>query len=228
MKLRVLIADDHKLFRQGLISLLNTQDDFVEIVGQAETGREAVDMSVSLQPDIILLDIFMPEGNGLEAARLIREKAPNVKIVILTSSEDDEHLAKAVQIGVAGFLLKNLDREELFELLGGIEAGEAAITRTMAAKLLKKSIRERTETDDGEKLTDREIDVLRLVAQGASNSDVSEKLGVTINTIKTHLKHIFDKLQIDNRTQAATYALKTGLVSSLGEKESEFKNHPKG
>lgn len=226
MKLRVLIADDHKLFRQGLISLLNTQDDFVEIVGEAETGREAVEMSVALQPEIILLDIFMPEGNGLEAARLIREKAPNVKIVILTSSEDDEHLAEAVQIGVSGYLLKNLDREELFELLGGIEAGEAAITRTMAAKLLKRTVRERTETGEGEKLTDREIDVLRLVARGASNSEVADKLGVTINTVKTHLKHIFDKLQIDNRTQAATYALKTGLVSSLGEKESESKNHP--
>ncbi len=226
MTLRVLIADDHKLFRQGLISLMKTRPDLVEVVGEAETGAQAVKMAEKLQPDVVLMDIYMPEGSGLEAARRIREKTQEVEIVMLTSSEEDEHLAEAVGIGVAGYLLKNLDREELFELIGGIESGEAAITRTMAAKLLKTTARQRTTTQEGEELTDREIDVLKLVAQGASNSEVAEQLGVTINTVKTHLKHIYGKLQIDNRTQAATYAIKTGLVSSLGGKNPE--NHTSG
>lgn len=226
MTLRVLIADDHKLFRQGLISLMKTRPDLVEVIGEAETGAQAVKMAEKLQPDVVLMDIYMPEGSGLEAARRIREQTPEVEIVMLTSSEEDEHLAEAVGIGVAGYLLKNLDREELFELIGGIESGEAAITRTMAAKLLKTTARQRTTTQEGEELTDREIDVLKLVAQGASNSEVADQLGVTINTVKTHLKHIYSKLQIDNRTQAATYAIKTGLVSSLGGKNPE--NHTSG
>lgn len=216
MTLRVLIADDHKLFRQGLISLMKTREGFVEVVGEAETGAEAVRLAKQLKPDLVLMDIYMPEGNGLDAARAIRDQAPEVEIVMLTSSEDDEHLREAVGIGVAGYLLKNLDREELFDLLGGIEKGEAAMTRTMAARLLKATARDRSKTSEGEQLTEREIEVLRHVARGASNAQVAEQLDITINTVKTHLKHIYNKLKIENRTQAATYALKMGIISSLG------------
>ena len=217
MTIRVLIADDHKLFRQGLISLMKTREDLVEVVGEAESVSETIHLTKQLKPDIVLLDIYMPDGDGLEAARTIRKDLPEVEIVILTSSELDEHLHEAVNIGVSGYLLKNLDGEELFDLLSGIENGEAAITRAMAARLLKGTPQERTISKEVDVLTDREIDVLRLVAQGASNQDISAELNITVNTVKTHIKNILAKLQLENRTQAAAYAFQSGLASSLSE-----------
>ena len=226
MTIRVLIADDHKLFRQGLISLMNTREELVEIVGEAETGAEAVRLAELLRPDIILMDIYMPDGNGLEAAQAIRASVPEIAIVMLTSSELDEHLNEAVNAGVAGYLLKNLDADELFELLCGIECGEAAMTRSMAARLLKNVARDRTTTAEGEILTDREIDVLRFVAYGASNLLIAEELSISVNTVKTHIKNILAKLRLENRTQAATYAVMKGIISS-GKMEADF-NHPEG
>jgi len=213
MTIRVLIADDHKLFRQGLIGLMKTREDLVEVVGEAETGKEAVRLTELLRPDIVLMDIYMQDVNGLEAARKIRSKVPDTAIVMLTSSELDEHLNEAVNIGVAGYLLKNLDADELFGLLSGVKRGEAAMTRSMAARLLKNLARDRTTTTEGEFLTDREIDVLRFVARGASNVQIAEELSITINTVKSHLKSILAKLELENRTQAATYAVAKGLIS---------------
>ncbi len=226
MTIRVLIADDHKLFRQGLIGLMKTREDLVEVVGEAETGKEAVRLTELLRPDIVLMDIYMQDVNGLEAARKIRSKVPDTAIVMLTSSELDEHLNEAVNIGVAGYLLKNLDADELFGLLSGVKRGEAAMTRSMAARLLKNLARDRTTTTEGEFLTDREIDVLRFVARGASNVQIAEELSITINTVKSHLKSILAKLELENRTQAATYAVAKGLISP-----SEIvtnKHHPNG
>ena len=217
MTVRVLIADDHKLFRQGLISLMKTRQDLVEVVGEAETVAETIQLTKRLKPDIVLLDIYMPDGDGLEAARVIRKEMSDTAIVILTSSELDEHLHEAVNIGVSGYLLKNLDGDELFDLLGGIKNGEAAITRAMAARLLKGAPKERTVSKEMDSLTDREIDVLCLVAQGASNQDISAELNITVNTVKTHIKNILAKLQLENRTQAAAYAFQSGLASSLNK-----------
>ena len=212
MAIRVLIADDHRLFRQGLISLMKTREDLVEVVGEAETGREAVRMVEQLQPDIVLLDIYMPDGNGLEAARAIREKAQKTAIVMLTSSELDEHLNEAVKIGVEGYLLKNLDGEELFGLLAGIQKGEAAMTRTMAARVLKRMTAVNRNLQLGNELTEREVEVLRLVARGDSNMQISAQLYISVNTVKTHIKNILSKLQLENRTQVAAFAAKAGLV----------------
>ncbi len=212
MAIRVLIADDHRLFRQGLISLMKTREDLVEVVGEAETGREAVRMVEQLQPDIVLLDIYMPDGNGLEAARAIREKAQKTAIVMLTSSELDEHLNEAVKIGVEGYLLKNLDGEELFGLLAGIQKGEAAMTRTMAARVLKTMTAVNRNLQLGNELTEREVEVLRLVARGDSNMQISAQLYISVNTVKTHIKNILSKLQLENRTQVAAFAAKAGLV----------------
>ncbi len=224
--LRVLIADDHKLFRQGLISLMETRDDLVQIIGEAETGRESVELAVELQPDLVLLDILMPDGNGLEAAKEIRHKVPDAAIVMLTSSELDEHLHEAVKIGVQGYLLKDLDAGELFSLLSGIEQGEAAMTRSMAARLLKNMARPDVAEEEKENLTEREIDVLENVARGESNQQIAENLHITVNTVKTHLKNILAKLQVENRTQAATYAIRTGLISQ-NSNGAEI-NHPEG
>jgi NarL family two-component system response regulator LiaR len=216
MTIRVLVADDHKLFRQGLISLIRTRGDEVEVIGEAATGREAIRLAGQLRPDVVLMDIYMPQGDGLQATSEIRERFPDIAVVMLTSSEEDEHLYEAVRLGASGYLLKSLDASELFGLLTGIAHGEAAMTRAMAARLLKSVASQSINTERGqEALTEREIDVLRLVAQGASNPQIAETLCISVNTVKTHLKNILAKLQLDNRTQAATYAVQSGLVSTL-------------
>ena len=214
MTIKVLIADDHKLFRQGLISLINTRRDLVEVVGEAENGQEAIQMASELNPDIILMDIYMPQGDGLHATKIIHERQPEIAIIILTSSEKDGHLYEAVHLGVSGYLLKSLDADELFEMIIGVTKGEAAMTKSMAARLLKSVANRVVEEGKGESsLTEKELLVLRLVASGDSNPEIAESLSISVNTVKSHLKHILEKLQLSNRTQAATYAIKRGLVS---------------
>lgn len=221
MTIRVLIADDHKLFRQGLISLMKTRQDLVNVIGEAETGREAIRLADQLRPDIILMDIYMPECDGLEATRAIRDNNPEIAIVILTSSESDIHLNEAVSLGISGYLLKNLDGEELFDLLGGIERGEAAMTRAMAARLLRNVAGARAGIPESDSLTGRELEVLRLLARGDSNIQISETLMISVNTVKSHIKNILYKLQLENRTQVAAYALKRGLVEPVEEKSTD-------
>ncbi len=214
MPIRILLADDHKLFRQGMISLMRTREDLVEVVGEAETGEEAVQMTGQLHPDVVLMDIYMPQMDGLQAAKEIRSRFPGIAIVMLTSSERDGHLYEAVRLGVAGYLLKSLDADELFELLEGVTRGEAAMTRSMAMRLLKGVADRMVDNENGEEaLSEKELLVLRFVANGASNAQIAESLSISINTVKSHLKSILEKLQLANRTQAATYALKHGLVS---------------
>lgn len=215
MTIKVLIADDHKLFRQGLIGLMKTREDFVEVIGEAETGEEAIHLAKELQPDVILMDIYMPQMDGLQAAKEIHSRFPKIAIVMLTSSERDGHLYEAVQVGVSGYLLKSLDANELFDLLDGVTKGETAMTRAMAGKLLKAVANRVADDEKGEQaLTERELLVLRFVASGASNMEIAQNLSISVNTVKSHLKNILDKLQLENRTQAATYALKHGLVSA--------------
>lgn len=214
LPMRVLVVDDHRLFRQGLISLMKTRPDLVRVVGEAETGPEALELAERLRPELILMDIYMPEGDGLEAAQAIRRSLPETDIVVLTASDSDEDFQRAVGLGVAGYLLKNLDAAELFDLIQGVARGEAALTRAMAARLLKQMARPAREQDEvAEVLTEREIEVLRLLAHGDSNPEIAEELHITVNTVKTHISHILAKLQLDNRTQAAAYAVQRRLVS---------------
>jgi len=193
---------------------MRTREEMVEVVGEAETGEEAIRMAEQLHPDVILMDIYMPQMDGLQAAKEIRLRFPEIAIVMLTSSERDGHLYEAVELGVSGYLLKSLDAEELFDLLGGVVKGETAMTRSMASKLLKSVANHLADENKGEQsLTERELFVLRLVASGASNQEIAQKLTLSVNTVKSHLKNILEKLQLENRTQAATYAVKRGLIT---------------
>jgi DNA-binding NarL/FixJ family response regulator len=169
MSIRVLIADDHKLFRQGLISLMSTQEGLVEIVGEAQTGQEAVRLAEQYRPNIVLMDIYMPQGDGLYATREICSRLPDVAVVMLTSSENEEHLYEAMRLGASGYLLKNLDATELFDLLNGVMHGEVAVTRAMARDAQRLAAGHNDPDNEKEKLTDREVEVLRLVARGNSN-----------------------------------------------------------
>ena len=215
MAIKVLIADDHKLFRQGLISLMNTRKDLVEVVGEAENGEEAIQMASKLNPDIILMDIYMPQKDGLLATKIIHERQPKIAIIILTSSEKDGHLYEAVSQGVSGYLLKSLDADELFEMINGVTKGEAAMTKSMATRLLKSVSKRIVQKEKGESsLTEKELLVLRLVASGDSNPEIAESLSISVNTVKSHLQNILGKLQLSNRTQAAAYAIRHGLVNS--------------
>jgi len=218
MTIRVLVADDHKLFRQGLISLMKTHDELVDVVGEASTGAEAVQMANRFHPDIVLMDIYMPEMDGLQATRLIKQKLPDIDVVMLTSSEDDTHLYEAVRLGAAGYLLKSLDADELFDLINGVMEGEAAMTRAMASRLLKGIAQRTNDTEKGEEeLTERELAVLRAVAKGYSNAQISDELHIAVNTVKFHIKNILSKLQLENRTQVAAYAVRSGLAANTPE-----------
>ena len=211
--LSVLIADDHRLFRQGLIGLLRTRPDLVRVVGEAATGREAIELVELLHPEVVLMDIQMPDGDGLQATAQIRQRWPQVRVVILTASESDEQMYQAVQFGVAGYLLKNLDAAELFTLLESVAQGEAALTPAMAARLLKRVAFHAKHGGNGQhNLTEREVEVLQWVVQGASNPEIAAQLCVSVNTVKTHLRKILEKLHLDNRTQVAGYAVQSGLV----------------
>jgi len=213
LPLRVLVADDHRLFRQGLIGLMKTRKDLVQVVGEASTGHEAMRMAEALLPDVVLMDIFMPDGDGLEATAHIRETCPQTAVVMLTSSEADEHVYRAIQLGAAGYLLKDLDADELFTMLTGVNTHEVLMTRAMGAKLLRHIANPPHEAESQkDSLTEREIDVLRLVAGGASNPQIAETLCISINTVKVHLRNILDKLCVENRTQAAAYAVRRGIV----------------
>lgn len=212
---RVLLVDDHAIFRKGLASLLTECGDF-EVVAEAENGREAVEKAMELLPDVILMDIYMPEMDGLEAIRQIKEKMPSTKIVMLTVSEEDHILFEAIKGGAEGYLIKDVKPRELFEMLRGISRGEAPLSRSIATKILKGFAREAHREpvpSQGPSVTPREREVLELVARGQANKEIAAILGISESTVKKHLRNILEKLHLQNRVEAAIYAFKKGLVS---------------
>ncbi len=213
--LRVLLVDDHILFRRGVRAVLATRAD-MQVVGEASDGLEAVALARQTMPDVILMDIKMPGCNGLEATRRIKQEMPSVKVFMLTVSESDEHLFEAIKSGAQGYLVKDLKARQLFDALEGVARGEAAFSGIIAAKILRefdksgRGARERLQIT--EPLTEREIEVLQLVAQGKSNQEVAESLVISESTVKNHLRSILGKLHLRNRIQAAVYAVRQGLV----------------
>lgn len=215
MKNTILIADDHILFREGLRNIFNRWEDF-EVVGEAQNGREAVQLVQELLPDIVLMDIIMPEMDGIEATRRISRTCPAVSVVILTVSEDENNLFEAVKNGAKGYVLKDTPSRRLHDQLRGVLRGEAALSGVMADKILNEfkdpKIAAAEQAAAVEPLTDREQQVLRLVAEGLTNAEIGERLAISENTVKKYLHNILSKLQLNNRVEAALYAVKEGLT----------------
>ncbi len=214
--IRVLLADDHVLFRKGLATMLRDQPDF-EVVAEAQDGQEALTKAKELMPDVILMDIYMPVCDGLEATRRIKEMLPYVKIVILTVSEEDKNLFDAIKSGAQGYLSKKIDPQVLFEMLRGVVKGEAPISRLTAAKILDefaKQVREVRGQQPEDPLSPREQKVLELLTRGSTNKEIAAALNISVNTVRNHLRNILDKLHLQNRVQAAAFALRKGLRSS--------------
>jgi two-component system nitrate/nitrite response regulator NarL len=212
--IRVLLVDDHLLFRKGLARLLDAQLDF-EVVGEAADGLEAIEQTRLLRPDLVLMDIRMPNCDGLEATRQIKAHMPDVRVVMLTVSDDEQDLATAVRHGADGYLLKDLLPETLFQQLRGLMAGEAPIARGMTGKLLRQLAQQgqpAVQPAAIDVLSARECEVLALIVQGYSNQEIGEDLGIARNTVKNHLRSILAKLGVRNRAQAAAYAVSHGLV----------------
>jgi DNA-binding NarL/FixJ family response regulator len=216
-KIKVLLADDHALFREGIRSLLEDQDDVV-IVGEAEDGLEAVRSVAKLKPSVVLMDINMPVLDGVEATRLIIEDDESVGIVILTMYPQDEYVFQALKAGAKAYLLKDTRSKRLLEVIRTVHDGHAVISADMTARLLDefRRLSEKKETDKPkfQSLTDQERKILTLVAEGASNKDIAGDLNLSERTIKNYLSIIFQKLQVNNRTEAAIRAMRDGLVDN--------------
>ncbi len=213
-RVSVLLVDDQNLFRSCLAALLASAED-MEVIGEAADGREAVEKTRALRPDVVLMDIHMPVCDGIEATRLIKAEHPETKVVALTVSDDDEDLFQAISSGAEGYLLKNLYPEELFQLIRGVMAGESPVSPAIATRLLQEFRQPSHGPGHGpvSELTPREREILRLVAEGLSNADIGARLYVVEGTVKNHLHNILGKLHLSNRVQAAAFALREGLAS---------------
>ncbi|MEK6683780.1 MAG: response regulator transcription factor [Nitrospirota bacterium] len=220
-KTRVLIADDHQVVREGLSAILTTKED-IEVVGLAKDGVEAVEMTRTLLPDVVLMDISMPRMNGVEATREIKRENPHIGVVVLTMYAEEEYIFDLVKAGATGYLLKDADSSQIVKAIRAIAEGESLIHPSVASKILnefsllaagKGRKPGRLEHD----LTDREITVLELVAEGKTNKEIANVLELSEKTVKNHVRNIFHKLHVYDRTQAAVHAIRKGLIE-LGPK----------
>ncbi len=215
--MRILLADDHALFRDGVASLLVAWGH--EVVGQASDGASAVGLALRLRPDLVLMDVAMPGGGGLDATRRIAAASPGVAIVMLTASEDVDDLFAAIKAGARGYLLKNLESVELRGMLEAVARGEAAITPAIAGRILSELARpgppvaESPPPPGPDRLTERELGVLRLVVAGLRNKEMAAELGISENTVKFHLRNILDKLHAQSRAEVVARAVREGLVT---------------
>jgi two-component system, NarL family, response regulator LiaR len=210
--IRVLIADDHVVVRKGIRALLATEPG-IAVVGEATDGAEAVRAAAELRPDIILMDIVMPEVDGIEAVRRIMAAQPGARILVLTSFATDDQILPALKAGALGYLLKDTSPEELIQAIRQVHRGESSLHPTIARKVLQELSRPPQRPPTPDPLTEREVEVLRLVAQGRSNQEIARMLVVSEATVRTHVSSILSKLHLASRTQAALYALREGLAS---------------
>jgi two-component system nitrate/nitrite response regulator NarL len=216
---KILVVDDHVLFREGLVSLLKS-DDYFNVVGQAGSVHEAINLAHTLRPDLILMDFSLPDGDGAEASTAILAERPECKIVFLTMHDDDENLFAAIRSGAKGYLLKNVPVAKLISSLKSIEKGEAAISRTMTMRLLEEFSQHHNGVSSEvcntqSVLSQREVEILREIALGASNGEIATKLFLSVNTVKHHIHNILSKLRLENRRAAILYAQQAGLIKPI-------------
>src|SRR6476646_2986173 len=217
--IRVLVVDDHALFRRGLEMVLTEEPD-IELVGEASDGAEAVEKAGEALPDVVLMDIRMPKSSGIEACRAMKEVSPSAKIVMLTISDEEEDLFEAIRAGASGYLLKDIPLDEVAEAVRSVHGGQSLINPSMAGKLLTEfATRANRDTEEEQvqhvappKLTDREMEVLKLVARGMNNRDIAKELFISENTVKNHVRNILEKLQIHSRMEAVMIAVRQKLI----------------
>jgi DNA-binding NarL/FixJ family response regulator len=210
--IRLVVVDDHILFREGLVAIVRSEPD-IEVVGQAGTVREAIDLVGSVKPDVVLMDFGLPDGTGVEATRAILKEQPECRIVFLTMSEEDDDLIAAIRSGAKGYLLKNMQPTKLVTTIRSVHQGESALSRSMTLRLMEELTRTKEPMHTGDPtLTRRELEVLRELASGFSNAEIADHLVVAENTVKYHVHSILDKLGLADRREAAEYARKHGLL----------------
>jgi len=213
-----MIVDDHALFRRGLEMVLEEEPD-IELVGQASDGAEAVEKAAESLPDVVLMDIRMPRSSGIEACRAMKEAAPSAKIVILTISDEEEDLFEAIRAGASGYLLKDIPLDEVADAVRAVHGGQSLINPSMAGKLLtefatlaRRDDEERAQEVPAPRLTEREMQVLKLIARGMNNRDIAKELFISENTVKNHVRNILEKLQIHSRMEAVMVAVREKLI----------------
>ncbi len=211
--IRVLIADDHAVVRQGLRTFLELQED-IEVVGDVADGSAAVEAALARSPDVVLMDLLMPGIGGVEAIRLIREQRPQARVLVLTSFQEDEQIFPAVRAGAAGYLLKDVEPQELVRAIRAAHEGEALLHPAVAARLMEEFASEHGRIAAESSLTDREQEVLELIGRGLPNKLIARELGIAEKTVKTHVSAVLAKLGVTDRTQAALYAVRNGLLRS--------------
>ena len=214
--IRVLIADDHALFRRGLNMVLESEEG-IDVVAEAEDGEDAVAKAEELAPDVVLMDVRMPRLGGIEAARAVRDSLPSAKILMLTVSDEEEDLYEAIKAGANGYLLKEISIEEVADAIRAVVQGQSLISPSMASKLLTEFntlVRRAEEKQQfpAPRLTDRELEVLKLVAQGMSNREIADDLYISENTVKNHVRNILEKLHLHSRMEAVVYAVREKLL----------------
>lgn len=209
--IHILITDDHAIVREGLRTLINTEPG-MEVIGEAKDGAEAVTMACELKPDVILMDMVMPRMTGLEAIQKIKEECPDARILVLTSFSDDETVFPAIKAGALGYLLKNTAPERLLSSIREVHLGRPSMSSDIANKLMSELQRQSDLPPTVDPLTDREMDVLKLIAQGMTNQEIADQLVISEGTARTHVSNILSKLHLANRTQAALYALREGYT----------------
>ncbi len=214
--IRVIIADDHPMVREGLASMLTAKG--IDIVGEASTGREAIELVKSVKPSVVLMDVRMPDLDGLEACRLLHRDQPDLPVIIVTTYENPAYMAKAVSAGAAGYILKGTTRDELLQAVRAVSEGGMLWDRGLMQQVVRKTVQDLPTTQPQEDeqlvepLTAREREILALIAQGMNNREIAEALSVTVSTVKTHIEHILAKLQATDRVQAAVWAVRHGYV----------------
>ena len=207
-KIRVMVVDDHLVVREGLTTLLETFPDF-KLVGEASSGQEAIHLCDQLEPDVVLMDLVMPDLSGVEATRIIRQRHPDCQVLAVTSFKETEMVRGVLEAGAIGYLLKTVSAEELAEAIRSAHRGELTVAADASSIVLEAIT---SAPPPGRDLTERELDVLELLVKGLSNSEIAARLGVSPNTVKNHLRSIYSKLDVSTRTAATTLAIKHGLV----------------